>query len=175
MSSGLLWRLAAHCSLREAPKDLLDGSDPVGSAHLWVSRDCNLNKVPDSCDIDDGTLDDLDENGLPDPCEEGQIFNGGGGRFKRGDCDGNGTVSALLDSRYLLIYAFASGDAPPCLDAADCDGNDAVSGLVDSLFILDYAFGSGDAPPSPGPTVCGTDPEGDSDGVDCLESGDGCF
>ncbi len=33
--------------------------------------DCNLNGIPDSCDISSGVSDDVDENGVPDECQEG--------------------------------------------------------------------------------------------------------
>ena len=38
--------------------------DPTG-----VSLDCNLNGIPDECDIANGTSEDTNENGIPDECE----------------------------------------------------------------------------------------------------------
>ena len=53
--------------------------------------------------------------------------------FLRGDVDGNGRVSALLDGLVLVQWAFTAGDEPPCLDAADADDSGEVVALVDSL------------------------------------------
>ena len=95
--------------------------------------------------------------------------------FLRGDVDGNGTVSALLDSLRLLNWAFNGGDPLPCDDAADADGNNSVSALLDSLTILQWTFAGGIAPADPGPLECGVDPDGDGDGLLCEEPLDaGC-
>ncbi len=92
--------------------------------------------------------------------------------FRRGDCDGNGAVSALLDALFLLTWGFGSGDDPPCLDAADVDDSGAVSALLDALYLLQWTFTGGDEPPAPGPTTCGPDvPEDD---VPCDTSPDAC-
>ncbi len=104
-----------------------------------------------------------------------KLYLAGSNRFKRGDVDGSGTVSGLLDGLYLLSYGYTGGPAPPCLDAADVDGNNSVFALVDALYLLQYAFIGTSAPPAPGPSSCGEDPEGDDeDGIDCAEPGDGC-
>ncbi len=95
-------------------------------------------------------------------------------RFRRGDIDGNGAVSTLLDALFMLTWAFAQGDDPPCMDAADTDNSGGVSALLDALFLLEWGFLKGDEPPAPGPITCGTDPEGDTDGTTCDSSSDGC-
>ncbi len=87
--------------------------------------------------------------------------------FRRGDVDGSGGVSALLDALYLLSYGFLSGPAPPCLQAADADDSGGVAPLIDALYLLTWAFLSGPAPPAPGP-VCGVD--GTADALDCRVS-----
>ena len=87
--------------------------------------------------------------------------------FLRGDVDGSGAISALVDAIFLLQFGFSAGDAPPCGDAADVDDNGSVAPLVDSLFLLSYGFSSGIAPPDPGPSTCGEDPT-DDDGLDCA-------
>ncbi len=94
--------------------------------------------------------------------------------FKRGDCDGNGSVSGLLDALYILVYSFQSGPIPPCMDAADVDGNNLYSALLDALYLLTYAFSSGDDPPAPGPTVCGPDVQPDDDGLGCVAGDTSC-
>ncbi len=92
--------------------------------------------------------------------------------FLRGDADGGGSVSALLDALYILSWTFAGGSAPPCEDAADADGNGVVSALLDSLRLLSWAFAGGDPPPDPGVETCGPDP--DIDVVDCAAVADAC-
>ena len=92
--------------------------------------------------------------------------------FIRGDVDGNGSVSALLDSLYLLDWAFNGGASVPCEDAADVDGNNTLSALLDSLALLDWAFNGGDVPPDPGPTRCG--PDSDDDDIECETAPDSC-
>ncbi len=77
--------------------------------------------------------------------------------FRRGDVDGNGTVSGLLDAIALLQWGFVGGTAPPCMDAADADGNNSISALVDALYVLSWAFLGGPPLPMPGPTYCGPD------------------
>ena len=97
------------------------------------------------------------------------------GNFKRGDCSGDGSVDALIDALFLLRYSFASGDKPPCLDAADVNDSGRVEGLLDALYLLRYGFLGGDAPPDPGPKTCGPDPDDDNDNEDCLETADVCL
>ena len=77
--------------------------------------------------------------------------------FARGDADGNGTVSGLIDGLFILNYQFNGGATPPCLDAADVDGNGVLTGLLDALYVLNFQFAAGDPPPAPGPT-CGITP-----------------
>ncbi len=86
--------------------------------------------------------------------------------FLRGDANGNGTVTAILDALYLLQYAFLGGPEPPCMDAADVDGNGIVAGLLDALYLLQWAFLDGAAPPAPGPYDCGPDPNANA--LECL-------
>ena len=88
----------------------------------WVLRpvistgeaDCNLNGVPDACDIDDGVSIDQDGNGTPDECE---------------DCNANGVLDSIdVDNQ---TSSDCDGDFIPdeCqLIWNDCDQN----GLPDS-------------------------------------------
>ncbi len=144
-----------------------DSEENSGAAYLFALADCNGNDVVDICDIDAGTSLDANGNGLPDECEGGagecaDLGGGDGPLFRRGDCDGNGGVSALLDSLFLLSWQFSGGPAPACLDAADADGNNNVSALLDSLYLLAWQFSGGPAPPSPGQVTCGPDNDGDA-------------
>ena len=93
-------------------------------------------------------------------------------QFIRGDCDGNGDVSSLSDATFLLRWAFASGDEPPCRSAADVDDDGSLSALSDAIYLLKWAFASGEAPPAPGTEECGDDPTEDE--LSCDEIPDGC-
>lgn len=85
--------------------------------------DCNLNLIPDSCDIASGTSRDNNNNGTPDECESPGI---------PGDIDGDGSVGA----NDLLILLVSWG---PCADCDDCvadiDSNCSV-GASDLLILL---------------------------------------
>ncbi len=90
--------------------------------------------------------------------------------FRRGDVDGNGVTSVLVDSLSLLEWGFTAGSTPACLDAADVDDNGTVSVLVDALGLLQWGFTAGTAPPSPGPARCGLDSTDDD--VNCDAYGE---
>ena len=81
--------------------------------------------------------------------------------FRRGDCNGNGQVFALLDTIYLLEFGFTGGPPPPCEDAADTDDNGVLFPLLDSLFLLEWAFLQVEPMPAPGTETCGPDPTDD--------------
>ncbi|MEE8155104.1 MAG: M12 family metallo-peptidase [Phycisphaerales bacterium] len=85
--------------------------------------DCNLNLIPDSCDITSGTSQDVNGNGIPDECESPGI---------PGDLDGDGSVGA---SDLLILLA----NWGPCADCDDCvadiDGDCSV-GASDLLILL---------------------------------------
>ncbi len=140
-----------------------------GAVHTASLLDCNANDVPDSCEIADGRASDDNLNGVIDDCEKllaciGTPASGGtpAVTFERGDADGNGGVSALLDALFLLTWQFSGGPTPPCMDAADADGNNGVTALLDALFLLSWQFTGGPAPPDPGPSTCGEDKDTDS-------------
>ena len=85
---------------------------------------------------------------------------GAPGSFLRGDVDGNGLFTGLVDGLYALGFQFQGGPAPPCLEAADADGNGSFNGsfngLVDALYLLTHQFQGGPPPPAPYPS-CGPD------------------
>ena len=89
---------------------------------------------------------------------------GAGPQILRGDADGNGTFSGLVDGLFVLNYQFVAGaPEPPCLKAADADDSGSFQGLLDGLYILNYQFVVGSPPPPPpGPSACGNDPTADS-------------
>ena len=102
--------------------------------------DCNLNLLPDACDIASGTSEDVDGNGTPDECEI--------------DCNANGVFDRLdiipfgtsMDCNFNLtpdecdIAQGTSSDKngdlipdecqPPCETDADCDDGDECTSDV---------------------------------------------
>jgi sugar lactone lactonase YvrE len=85
--------------------------------------DCNLNLVPDSCDIDSGSSSDVDGNGVPDECEP-----------VPGDLDGDGAVGITDLLGLLAAWGPCPGPCPPRC-GADLDG-DCQVGIVDLLTLL---------------------------------------
>ncbi len=83
----------AVAQLRWEPPGLPKGLIPAGN--LLPGRDCNLNGVPDDCDIGAGVSQDANTNGVPDECE-------------MMDCNTNGVADAI---------DIAEGTS------ADCNGN----------------------------------------------------
>ncbi len=85
-----------------------------------LNTDCNVNLIPDSCDIADGTSLDQNNNGIPDECET------------LGDIDGDGSVGV----KDLLILLGSWGPCDDCNDCpADLDGDCSV-GVKDLLILL---------------------------------------
>lgn len=78
--------------------------------------------------------------------------------FIRGDANGDGVFSGLVDALFVLAHQFQGGPAPLCLEAADADGDGTFSGLLDGIRILSHTFSGGAAPPAPYP-LCGFDPD----------------
>ena len=79
--------------------------------------------------------------------------------FLRGDANGDKTVD-LSDAVYILLWLFASGGTPGCLDAADTDDAGDVE-ITDAIFLLNHLFLGGEAPPPPGARTPGYDPTTD--------------
>ena len=84
--------------------------------------------------------------------------------FRRGDVDGNGSLS-LADGVFLLNHIFVPGTPPPaCQDALDVADSGAI-GLEDPILLLNSIFVPGSpAPGAPFP-ACGLDPSPDA--LDC--------
>lgn len=95
------WEAAGSISGLGADRDIV--------AVQLDAPDCNRNGVPDACDIDGGTSQDLDGDGIPDECQA--LF---------GDIDGNGEV----DGADLGLLLGAWGGTGP----ADLDGSGTVDG-----------------------------------------------
>jgi hypothetical protein len=102
-----------------------DNGSNSGSEYIYSSttHDCNLNGIPDECDIADGTSDDLDNDGIPDECAT--IFG------NRSDFNGDGEVN-IAD---LLQLVAAWGNAGGIEDLDD-DGDVDVADLL--ILIVDW-------------------------------------
>lgn len=72
--------------------------------------------------------------------------------FSRGDIDQNGKLQ-IGDAVQILLYLFAQGREPACLDGADVNGDGRMN-LADAITLLAYMFGGG-APPAPPFGACG--------------------
>ncbi len=66
----------------------------TGMVAYQGEQDCNLNQVPDACDIANGTSDDSNGNGVPDECESSCV----------GDVDGDGDTD--VDDILSIINGF---------------------------------------------------------------------
>lgn len=133
--------------------DVDDGFDPVvlmpfPETCVGPALDCNANGVVDACEIADGTVEDVDGDGVPDLC------------FIRGDCDGSGQFE-FADVFFSLAALFdPQAPALPCPDS--CDANDdGTFDLADAIGTILALFGSGPALPAPQGS-CGPDPVADT-------------
>jgi DNA-binding beta-propeller fold protein YncE len=100
--------------------------DPTGMGFVpGEGVDCNLNLLPDTCDIASGSSNDGNRNGVPDECES-----------IPGDLDGDGAVGITDFLALLASWGPCPQPCPPpgaC--AADLDG-DCQVGIVDFLMLL---------------------------------------
>ncbi|MCH2142856.1 MAG: hypothetical protein MK077_07665 [Phycisphaerales bacterium] len=77
-----------------------------GSITYQGELDCNLNRIPDACDIANGTSEDADGNGVPDECDS----------TCPGDADGDGDTD--VDDILEIISGFNNGyDVDDLLEA----------------------------------------------------------
>ena len=83
------------------------------------ATDCNVNLLPDSCDIASGFSADVNGNGIPDECET----------LCPGDLDGDGVVG--ITDFLALLAAWGPNPGHP----GDLDGDDVV-GITDFLALL---------------------------------------
>jgi hypothetical protein len=79
--------------------------------------------------------------------------------FRRGDADSDGKID-LTDAVAALLYLFAGGEAPACMDAADSDDSGAIE-ITDAITLLRRLFQGGAVLPGPYPD-CGRDPTRDA-------------
>jgi hypothetical protein len=89
-----------------------------------------------------------------------------GSRFRRGDCNDDGTVD-LSDAVFSLGSLFLGDGDPGCDDA--CDSNDdGVVDISDAINTLGVLFLGNGAIPLPGMTECGVDPTEDEVGCEVF-------
>jgi len=69
---------------------------------------------------------------------------GGGNRFGRGDCNADMTLD-ISDGVAALLFLFASGPAPPCVEACDSNDDSAVD-VSDPVHLLNFLFIDGPPP-----------------------------
>ena len=84
--------------------------------------------------------------------------------FRRGDSNTDNALN-IADAVFTLMYLFAQGPTPTCLDAADANDDGTVD-ISDGIYILQNLFAHGPAIPSPYPD-CGIDSTVDALG--CVE------
>ncbi|MEM7234920.1 MAG: VCBS repeat-containing protein, partial [Planctomycetota bacterium] len=123
------------------------GSNPLSLATLDMTGDSVLDLV--TADFGSESASILIGSGLSLPEST----------FRRGDIDGNGTLS-LTDAISVLQFLFQGGTIPACPDAADTDDDGAIV-LTDPIRLLTHLFLAGPPPEAPGPS-CGIDPTADS-------------
>ncbi|MFN0058713.1 MAG: hypothetical protein ACKVX7_09690 [Planctomycetota bacterium] len=92
------------------------------------------------------------------------FLSGLGATFIRGDSNGDDVLD-VSDPLHTLLYLFAFGAAPPCLDAADSNDSGDVN-IPDAVYTLNYLFAFGPPLPAPFPTA-GADPT-TTDGILCT-------
>ena len=76
--------------------------------------------------------------------------------YRRGDSNADAEIN-ISDGVHILLWSFAGGDPPPCLDAADTN-DDETTDITDAVFLLNFLFLGGQPPPLPGPGSCGPAP-----------------
>ena len=107
-----LWSGAAEIDVADVTSDGVPDlvvAMIAGTSQLYegVNGDCNLNDLPDDCDVSFGGSEDCSGNGLPDECEP--------------DCNGNGTADSCDIETGASQDCTGNGLPDEC--EADCNGN----------------------------------------------------
>ena len=156
---------------------LLQGKDAGGgtitlSASLDVSldsiqfEDCNKNGIDDGCDIQNGTSQDSDENGIPDECQSFDCNDNGINDADdiadgtSSDCNGNGIPDECDIADGTSSDCDGNGTPDEC-QSNDCNGN----GIPDNCDIADGT--SEDCDGDGTPDECELDSDGDGTIDDC--------
>lgn len=130
------------------PANWLEVADRA--SRIRRTADCNLNGVPDSCDVASGSVADCDSDGVPDDCELDCNSNG-----INDDCDVSEMTSADCNTNGMPDECELTGNdcnSNAILDDCepDCNGN----GIVDACDI--QAGASQDCQPDGVPDECQT-------------------
>lgn len=139
------------CNLNDVPDDCdLDPSDPDGNG--TVVPDCNGNDIPDSCDVD------CNQNGIPDDCDTDPTDPDGDG-IVVDDCNGNGLPDSCEPE------CNTNGVPDDCdIDPSDPDGDGIVIADCNGNLIPDDC--EDDCNGNGVPDDCDIDPaDPDGDGV----------
>ena len=111
-------------------------------------EDCDGDGVSDDIAIALGFVADVNDNGIPDPCEGIPLLPS----YLRGDSNGDSWFD-MSDPTHFLEYLFQGESSPPCLAATDFDGNGRLE-LGDAVAMLANLATGGAAPAAPFP-ACG--------------------
>ena len=84
-----------------------------------ILPDCDENQVADGCDLENGTTEDLDYDGVPDICQDTCPW----------DVNGSGSVDPLDVGVVKTFFGCAVGTGDPDCDAADVNNSGAVDPL----------------------------------------------
>ncbi len=112
----------------------LDASLAFVGSFNPLGSDCNGNMVDDEIDLFNGTMVDVDGDGLPDDCIE----------YICGDLNGDGIVN-VIDIINFINYKFKDGPEPYPVGAADVN-NDNILNILDILALIQYKFEGGPPP-----------------------------
>ncbi|MCL4742029.1 MAG: hypothetical protein KJZ54_07480 [Phycisphaerales bacterium] len=112
-----IWRPSAFDFMPDAGTDCnLNGvPDPCEIAD-GRAQDCNANGIPDSCDIASGRSDDANRDGIPDECQCLPDFNG------------DGAVNTI--DLFAFLNAWVAGD-----ESADVNGDGLVNTIDVTVFL----------------------------------------
>ena len=128
----------------------------------FVSLDCDVDGILDSCEIAADASLDSDADGRLDSCE-GRVVPEP--EFLRGDSNQDGRID-ISDAFKPLAVLFLGAEPLQCEKAADVNDDGRVD-VSDSTHLLDYLFREGPRPPLPH-ALCGED--GTPDDLHCREA-----
>jgi len=151
-----------EANYRVAPYECSGQSWVAVTVTYDVEGDCNGNGLLDSCDINDGTSSDLNENGRPDECEP--------------DCNDNGTPDDYDIEEGISEDCDANAVPDDCQTDSDDDGAIDPCDNCPGIPNADQADMDGDGvgdvcdicPDVPNPTQCDMDGDGVGDACQVL-------